>query len=119
MHTIPRASSRDVVSKGVSGLVKSDGTQVGDTSSNLVPWNPRSAVASQDVPIRMARFVCEKCGTTDYSTSEIRTCSGVVAKILNVQNRRFLTVTCEGCGHTQMWETVQSVLANLADVVVR
>ncbi len=70
----------------------------GDASSTaLTPALPEPTPLPRWLSV-LARFRCDRCGTTAYSTGEIRTCSNVLAKVLNVQNRRFVTVTCEGCG---------------------
>ena len=58
---------------------------------------------------------CEK----EYHTGEVRSPSGLWTKIFNVDSNRFHTLTCSGCGFTQMFKTQQSMLANLIDLVIR
>ncbi|EFC48002.1 predicted protein [Naegleria gruberi] len=65
------------------------------------------------------RFVCEKCKGSEYRLGEVRSCGSLMAKIFNVQNRRFITVTCSTCGHTQFFESTQSALANILDILIR
>ncbi|KAF0976778.1 hypothetical protein FDP41_004073 [Naegleria fowleri] len=65
------------------------------------------------------RFVCEKCKGSSYRLGEVRSCGSLLAKIFNVQNRRFITITCKSCGHTQFFESTQSALANILDILIR
>jgi len=65
------------------------------------------------------KFVCEKCKGSSYRLGEVRSCGSLMAKIFNVQNRRFITITCTTCGHTQFFESTQSALANILDILIR
>jgi len=78
--------------------VEHEHTAAGTTAGTVVNRCVLDRVGTFANTRRNCRFFCEKCGCTQFTTSEIRTCSNIVAKVLNVQNRRFLTVTCEGCG---------------------
>ncbi|KAL0478236.1 hypothetical protein AKO1_001661 [Acrasis kona] len=92
---------------------------VADEGLKIVPYRGSNTASTIDNKQVKQRFRCEKCGCSEYTTGEIRTCSNLLAKILNVQNNRYKTLTCEGCGFTQMYQATQSFLANLLDVVVR
>ena len=39
-------------------------------------------------------YKCPKCGHTEFETDEIRTTGGVFSKIFDVQNKKFMAVTC-------------------------
>ncbi|KAL9652492.1 hypothetical protein ABK040_000064 [Willaertia magna] len=65
------------------------------------------------------KFICEKCGSQHYRLGEVRSCGSLMAKIFNVQNRRFTTITCTQCGYTQFFESSQSFLSNVLDILIR
>ena len=40
-------------------------------------------------------YICPKCGCTRYTSDQIQTTGGDFAKIFNVQNKKFTTVSCD------------------------
>jgi len=59
--------------------------------------------------------VCEKCGHEEYDVDQIRATGGMFAKIFDVQNKRFTTVSCEHCGYTEIYRERSSALGNVFD----
>jgi predicted nucleic-acid-binding Zn-ribbon protein len=59
-----------------------------------------------------------KCGSTDYETGEFRATGGNFAKIFDIQNRKFSTVSCQQCGYTEIYKGETSKLANIFDFFV-
>lgn len=43
--------------------------------------------------------VCPKCGNTAYETDQFQATGGNFAKIFDVQNKKFITITCTNCGY--------------------
>ena len=62
-----------------------------------------------------ASYKCAKCGSTDYETGEFRATGGNFAKIFDIQNRKFSTVSCQQCGYTEIYKGETSKLANIFD----
>jgi predicted nucleic-acid-binding Zn-ribbon protein len=60
-------------------------------------------------------FTCVKCGDTNYELGEIRTTGGFISKILDVQNKKFTTVTCRRCRYTEIYQADTSMLGNIFD----
>ena len=60
-------------------------------------------------------YVCPKCGNLQYETDEIRTTGGRFAKIFDVQNKKFTTVTCSQCKYTEFYKGETSTLGNIFD----
>ena len=65
--------------------------------------------------MRHKNWSCPKCGGRDFEIDQFRAVGGILAKIFDVQNKRFLTVTCENCTYTEVYRTKQSALANVCD----
>ena len=61
------------------------------------------------------KYVCPKCGNTHFETDEIRTTGGMFAKIFDVQNKKFTTVTCTNCKFTELYKGSTSAAGNVLD----
>ena len=61
-------------------------------------------------------YVCAKCGSHDYETDEFRATGGNLAKIFDVQNKKFMTVSCQDCGYTELYKGDTSTLGNVLDL---
>ncbi len=60
-------------------------------------------------------WICPKCGNTSYETDEFRATGGAFAKIFDVQNKKFATVSCTQCGYTEIYKRTTSTLGNIFD----
>ena len=58
---------------------------------------------------------CMKCGGQNYEADEFRATGGAFAKIFDVQNKKFSTVTCSHCSFTEIYKTETSTLGNVFD----
>ncbi len=58
---------------------------------------------------------CAKCGAGHFETDEFRATGGVLAKMFDVQNKRFTTVSCSDCGFTEIYKTASSNIGNVFD----
>lgn len=62
------------------------------------------------------RFTCPKCGHRVYEVGEIRVAGGMLSSVFDVENRKFSTVTCERCRHTDLFQAESGKLASLFDL---
>ena len=46
-------------------------------------------------------YQCPKCGNTSYETDQFQATGGNFAKIFDVQNKKFITISCTNCGYTE------------------
>lgn len=49
------------------------------------------------------QFVCAKCGHTEFTHDQFQATGGNFAKIFDVQNKKFITVSCRRCGYTELY----------------
>ena len=49
------------------------------------------------------QYVCPKCGNQHYVHDQIQSTGGNFAKLFDVQNKRFTTVSCTNCGFTELY----------------
>jgi len=61
------------------------------------------------------KYTCPKCGHREFETDEFRATGGIFAKIFDVQNKRFTTVSCTQCKFTEIYKTTSSTLGNVFD----
>jgi predicted nucleic-acid-binding Zn-ribbon protein len=48
-------------------------------------------------------FICTKCGNRQADIDNIRTTGAGFTKFFNIQNRKFLAVSCSKCGYTEFY----------------
>ena len=60
-------------------------------------------------------YQCPKCGNTTYETGVFRATGGRFAKIFDIQNKKFTTVTCTRCRYTELYQADTSMLGNIFD----
>jgi predicted nucleic-acid-binding Zn-ribbon protein len=65
------------------------------------------------------RYTCPKCGNREYETSEFRATGSFLAKIFDVQGKRFTTVSCARCSFTELYKADTSTLGNIFDLFTR
>ena len=59
-------------------------------------------------------YACAKCRHSEFEVGEIRT-TGKYSRFLNVQNKKFTTISCAQCGFTEIYRGDTSKLANVLD----
>ena len=47
------------------------------------------------------QYRCPKCGNTAYESDRFQATGGNFAKLFDVQNKRFTTITCTMCGYKE------------------
>ena len=50
------------------------------------------------------QYICPKCGCREYETDCLQATGGNFAKIFDVQNKKFVTVSCRQCGYTELYK---------------
>ncbi len=62
------------------------------------------------------QYQCPKCGNTSYESDKIRATGAGLAKMFDVQNKRFIAITCTNCRYTELYkEGDSSTLSNIFD----
>ena len=61
------------------------------------------------------KYSCPKCGSRICEIGEIRTTGSFITKILDIQNRRFTSVTCAGCKYTEFYNVPSKKLGDILD----
>ena len=51
------------------------------------------------------QYVCQKCGCREYVSDQFQATGGNFAKIFDIQNKRFITISCRQCGFTELYSS--------------
>jgi len=63
-------------------------------------------------------YTCPKCGNRSYDTDEFRATGGFLTKLLDIQTKKFSTVTCTRCQYTEIFRAESSSLGHVFDFFV-
>jgi hypothetical protein len=58
---------------------------------------------------------CPKCQQREFETGQFAATGGGLTKFLNIQNKKFTTLTCTHCSYTEIYRTDTSTLGNVLD----
>ena len=64
------------------------------------------------------QYVCPKCGCTSYESDQFQATGGNFAKLFDVQNKRFITVTCSNCGYTELYKKTEDSTMDIIDFLI-
>lgn len=64
------------------------------------------------------QYVCEKCGNLHYEADQFQATGGNFAKIFDVQNKKFTTISCTRCGYSELYRAVSSDGWNVLDFLI-
>ena len=64
------------------------------------------------------QFQCAKCGHDQYETDQFRATGSNFAKLFDIQNKKFNTLTCLQCGYTEIYRDGTSRFGNILDFFV-
>ena len=61
------------------------------------------------------KWKCPKCDNTEFDADQFQATGGGFAKMFDVQNKKFSTVTCTRCQYTEIYRMDTSTLSNAFD----
>ena len=66
----------------------------------------------------MGKWQCPKCGNDQFEQDQFQATGGNLAKIFDVQNKRFITVSCTRCGYTELYRANTDTGMNVLDFLL-
>lgn len=66
----------------------------------------------------MTIWTCPKCGGDSYEQDQFQATGGNFAKMFDIQNKKFITISCTHCGYTEMYKSVTSTGMNVLDFLM-
>ena len=64
------------------------------------------------------QYVCPKCGNMSYESDQFQATGGNFAKLFDVQNKKFFTVSCTRCGFTELYKGNSDEGMNILDSLI-
>lgn len=58
---------------------------------------------NEEEEMEKKQYTCEKCGHMHYVSDQFQATGGNFAKIFDVQNKKFITISCAKCGYTELY----------------
>ena len=65
--------------------------------------------------MQQIQYVCVKCGCRSYDSDQFQATGGDFAKLFNVQNKKFVTISCRQCGYTELYRGQTGTGMNVLD----
>ncbi|MEG1254601.1 zinc ribbon domain-containing protein [Clostridium sp.] len=66
----------------------------------------------------MITYKCIKCGCDQYENDQFQATGGTLSKIFDVQNKKFITISCKKCGYTELYKGTTSTGENILDFLM-
>lgn len=64
-------------------------------------------------------YVCPKCGCTQFESDQFQATGGNFAKIFDIQNKKFITISCSQCGYTELFKAQTDSGMNILDFLLK
>lgn len=64
------------------------------------------------------QYICPKCNNTSYESDQFQATGGTFEKLFNVQNKKFITISCSDCGFTELYKGNTSTGLNILDFLM-
>lgn len=61
------------------------------------------------------QYVCPKCGCYEYESDQFQATGGSFARMFDIQNKKFITVSCMHCGYTELYKAKTDTGMNILD----
>ena len=68
--------------------------------------------------MEIKQYVCPKCGCQSYVDDRFQATGGNFAKIFDIQNKKFITISCTDCGYTELYRAETSTGMNILDFLI-
>ena len=67
---------------------------------------------------QIRNYECIRCRNKSYETGEMRVAGGFWSKVFDVEGRKFTSVTCTRCKHTEFFQADKNTLGSIFDLFV-
>ena len=63
----------------------------------IQPYNTEESIMEKH------QYICPKCGCQQYESDRLQATGGNFAKMFDIQNKKFVTISCCNCGYTELY----------------
>ena len=61
------------------------------------------------------QYVCPKCGNNTYIEDQFQATGGNISRLMDIQTKKFITISCTSCGYTELYKAKTSTGMNILD----
>ena len=65
-----------------------------------------------------SQYKCPKCNSVGSEVSQFAATGGGFSKLIDLQNKKFITVSCKTCGYTELYKSRTSLTGNILDLII-
>lgn len=66
----------------------------------------------------MGSYTCTKCSCTEFEHDQFQATGSNLAKYFDIQNKKFITISCTRCGYTELYKSNTSTGSNILDFLL-
>lgn len=66
----------------------------------------------------MAQYQGAKCGCQEFESDQFQATGGTFSKLFDVQNKKFITISCKKCGYTELYKRETDAGMNVLDFLM-
>jgi uncharacterized protein len=63
-------------------------------------------------------YECPKCSNKSFKSDEIRVTGSGFSRFFDVQNRKYIAISCENCGYTEFYNKKTSGISSMLDFLI-
>lgn len=64
------------------------------------------------------QYICPKCGCMSFEHDQFQATGGTISKLFDIQNKKFITISCAQCGYTELYRAETSAGENVLDFLI-
>lgn len=64
------------------------------------------------------QYICPKCGGVHYTSDQFQATGSNFAKYFDIQNKKFITISCTQCGFTELYKENTTNGSNILDFLL-
>lgn len=64
------------------------------------------------------QYTCLKCANHTFEQDQFQATGGDFSKFFNVQNKKYITISCAQCGYTELYKAQTSTGMNILDFLL-
>ena len=90
----------------------------GVASKELSESDRNEKYQEQVESVPLSSYCCIKCKSSDFEVGELLMSGGRLSAIFNLQNRKFINLSCNNCGYTELYKGNVSNRQKILDLLI-
>lgn len=87
-------------------------------SDIIYVWRLKKRRERKQLDQQKVQYKCPKCENQHYVSDQIQTTGGTFSKLFDVQNKKFVAISCTQCGYTELFRRQNSMGIDILDFLM-